>query len=102
MIMISAKSCIDAGELLAERDELSSKVSGIKATKRCRISYQVASKYRGDDEPHFHMIDTGEMDVTAAIRKLLLQGFEEQLEQIDAKLRAMGVEPPDAGESLFD
>lgn len=105
--MITAEQCEKAAELLAERADLVEPLADMRATKKVRIAYQVRTPYEVGatskaviGKPHpaqFFWRDGPEAEIIASLRKLLLAGIEEGLAAIDAKLRALGVEPPADG-----
>jgi hypothetical protein len=94
--MISVDNCVAAAELLSEREEIAAPLAEIRAAQSARISWQSRkpSWTREDGTPVHTWRDGPEMPMTASLRKLLTAGIEEQLAAIDAKLRALGVEPP--------
>jgi len=99
---ITAAQCEAAAELLAERVDISQPIRGMRNTKCVRLSYEVILSYVVDDgrpSTRGHFTDGPEIAVDDGIRQLLLAGIERQLAEIDAKLRAIGVEPPDDAET---
>lgn len=99
--MITAEQCEKASDLLIERAELIEPLEAMRATAKVRIAYQVKAKTgeSGKDEPRFYWRDGPEVEINASLRKLLVGGIETELASIDAKLRALGVEPPSKGEA---
>lgn len=94
---ITAAQCAAAAELLAEREERTFTLDRMKQAKRCRIGYEIHRQYDGGD--HAYFVDAEPMPITASVRKLLQSGIEEEIAAIDAKLLALGVEPPSAEEA---
>lgn len=87
--MITAAQCEEAAELLAEREEIAEPLAAMLAAKRVRIEYAMVR----DDEDW----RAGRpMPMTKEFRALLTAGTEKQIADIDAKLRALGVQPPSA------
>lgn len=98
--MITADQCEKAAELLAERLELIEPLAAMRTTKKVRIAYQHETPARPGNPPtppHVYWRDGPEVDINPTLRKLLLGGIETELAAIDAKLRALGVEPPKDG-----
>lgn len=96
--MITAEQVEQAAELLAERDEIARPLADMRASKRVRIAYQFRPSYAGKDEPTLQFRDGPEMEVTPAIRKLLMTDAMQRIAAIDEQLRALGVEPPPASD----
>lgn len=105
--MITAANCEAASELLAERAEIAEQIARIKSTSMVRVEYQYtyavdplpdyAPAPKGQREPTATAWATGpEMKPTPSLMKLLLGSIEECLADIDARLCALGVEPPPA------
>lgn len=91
---ITAAQCEAAAELLAEREDKTFTLNRMKQAKRCRISYEIQRS--SDDGSYGCFVDAEPMPITASVRKLLQSGIEEEIATIDAKLLALGVEPPPA------
>lgn len=89
---ITAAQCEAAAELLAEREERAFTLDRMKQAKRCRIAYEIQCDDDGGSYGHF--VNAEPMPITASVRKLLQSGIEEEIAAIDAKLLALGVEPP--------
>ena len=97
--MITAAQCLEASELLAEREEIAEQIERIKATPKVRIEYQYTYEFEKPDKSHAvgeSWSNGPEMKPTPKILHLLLGGIETTLAEIDSKLRALGVEPPSA------
>lgn len=98
---ISAKACIDAAELLAEREEIAEEMAKLSGATIARIEIQSSYEWEdgnGTKRKSEDWIYGPELKLTPTIRKLLTANVEERIADIDAKLRALGVEPPSASE----
>ncbi len=109
MPSITAKACLDAAELLAEREEIAEQLARMRSAVSLRIEYGRAYSYEPDPLPDHAPKPKGqrpksieridwqsgpEMKPTPSLMALLTGSIEETLSGIDASLRALGVEPP--------
>jgi hypothetical protein len=94
--MITADQVYEASDLLVDREELANTLAEMRSAKVARVSYQMATETyaKEDGTPHLYFRDGPELSVTPAIRKLLTGDIEARIAEIDAKLVAIGVEPP--------
>jgi len=91
--MISAAAVEQAAELLCDREGIAETLTAMKAAKFCRIEFTPNDPNKGTA----NWRASAEMKISAPIRQLLQAGVQSELDEIDGKLRALGVEPP-AGE----
>lgn len=100
---ITAQQVHEAADLLADREELLEDMQPLLKAKRVRVEIHTSRTYtitsmghprNGETETVDDWVRGPEVPLTAATRKVLCSALFAQLAEIDAKLRALGVEPP--------
>lgn len=95
--MITAAQCEEAANLLCDRAEMLGELERMKAAKHYQIEYGTLEGVAGSRLDRKGV--TSPAPVTATIRKLFQAETEERIAAIDAKLLAIGVQPPLSEES---
>lgn len=90
--LITAEQCQQAADLLVDREELLETLERMRGASLYRIEYGVIEA--GSLDRFLRRGETQTTKITAAIRKLLQSEAEARVQEIDAQLRAIGVEPP--------
>lgn len=95
--MITASQCLEAAELLEDREVIAEKLKGMRASLGVRLAYKTRTSFGTDDDPDhvkFQWTDGVELPMSDAFRDLLTAATTAELSAIDRKLRKLGVEPP--------